>query len=385
MKRITVLGSTGSIGTQTLDVANAYADEIEVVALTAGKNIALLEQQIRNFNVRYAAVWDEEDAKALRANISDLKTEVLSGMEGLIALSTLPDIDMVVTAIVGMIGIQPTIAAINAGKDIALANKETLVCAGHIIIPLAKEKGVSILPVDSEHSAIFQCLNGENRGEISRILLTASGGPFRGRTRDELASVTVKDALKHPNWSMGAKITIDSSTMVNKGLEVMEAKWLFGVDYDQVKVVVQPKSVIHSMVEFKDGAVMAQLGTPDMRLPIQYALLYPKRKPISGGSFLDFDTLTSITFEKPDMETFTALKLAYEVGRRGGNMPTVYNAANEVANEKFRNGQITYLQIMDMIEKACEEIEFIDNPSVEEILETQRRVIELLAEECNFE
>ncbi len=378
MKRITVLGSTGSIGTQTLDVANAYADEIEVVALTAGKNIALLEQQIRKFNVRYAAVWSEEDAKTLRANISDLKTEVLSGMEGLIALSTLPDIDMVVTAIVGMIGIQPTIAAINAGKYIALANKETLVCAGHIIIPLAKEKGVSLLPVDSEHSAIFQCLNGENRDEISKILLTASGGPFRGRTRDELASVTVKDALKHPNWSMGAKITIDSSTMVNKGLEVMEAKWLFGVDYDQVSVVVQPKSVIHSMVEFKDGAVMAQLGTPDMRLPIQYALLYPKRKPISGGSFLDFDTLNCITFEKPDMETFTALKLAYEVGRRGGNMPTVYNAANEVANEAFREGRITYLQIMDMIEKACEEIEFIDNPSVEEILETQRRVNELL-------
>lgn len=377
MKRITVLGSTGSIGTQTLEVCEAYPEELEVVALAAGKNITLLEQQIRKFNVRLAAVWDEGDATVLRKNISDLKTEVLSGMEGLIAISTLSDIDMVVTAIVGMIGIRPTIAGINAGKDIALANKETLVCAGHIIIPLAKEKKVQILPVDSEHSAIFQSLQGENRGEIYRILLTASGGPFRGKTRKELEGVTAREALKHPNWSMGAKITIDSSTMVNKGLEVMEAKWLFGVDYDQIKVVVQPQSVIHSMVEFNDGAVIAQLGTPDMKLPIQYALLYPRRCPVPNSTRLDFDTLGSITFEKPDMETFTALKLAYEVGRAGGNMPTVFNAANEVANAEFLKGRITYLQIMEYIERACDKIPFIPNPDVDEILDTQRRVNEL--------
>jgi 1-deoxy-D-xylulose-5-phosphate reductoisomerase len=374
MKTLTILGSTGSIGTQTLEVVRAYPEDLQVQALAAGKNITLLEQQVREFHPAYAVVWDEADAARLRERTTDLKLTVLSGMEGLIAVSTLSEIDIVVTAIVGMIGIRPTVAAIRAHKDIALANKETLVCAGHLIMPLAKEMGVQILPVDSEHSAIFQCLHGENRGEIHKLLLTASGGPFRGKTREELKNIRVEDALKHPNWSMGAKITIDSSTMVNKGLEVMEAKWLFGVDYDQVQVVVQPQSVIHSMVEFDDGAVMAQLGTPDMKLPIQYALFYPERRPISGGETLDFWKLGQITFEKPDMETFRGLKLAYEVGRTGGNMPTIFNAANEKAVAAFLGRQISYPEITDWIERACEHIPFVKDPDVEAILETQRLV-----------
>jgi 1-deoxy-D-xylulose-5-phosphate reductoisomerase len=374
MKTLTILGSTGSIGTQTLEVVRAYPEDLQVQALAAGKNITLLEQQVREFHPAYAVVWAEADAARLRERTKDLKLTVLSGMEGLIAVSTLSEVDIVVTAIVGMIGIRPTVAAIKAHKDIALANKETLVCAGHLIMPLAKEMGVQILPVDSEHSAIFQCLHGENRGEIHKLLLTASGGPFRGRTREELKNIQVEDALKHPNWSMGAKITIDSSTMVNKGLEVMEAKWLFGVDYDQVQVVVQPQSVIHSMVEFDDGAVMAQLGTPDMKLPIQYALFYPERRPIAGGETLDFWTLGQITFEKPDMETFRGLKLAYEVGRTGGNMPTIFNAANEKAVAAFLSRQISYPEITDWIERACENIPFVKDPDVEAILETQHLV-----------
>lgn len=378
MRRITVLGATGSIGTQTLEVVRAYQGEFQITALAAGRNITLLEQQIREFHPAYAVVWDEADAALLRERTADLRLEVLSGMEGLIAVCTLSEVDIVVTAIVGMIGIRPTIAAINAHKDIALANKETLVCAGHIMMPLAKKMGVQILPVDSEHSAIFQCLHGEERGEIYKILLTASGGPFRGRSRDELRHIRAADALKHPNWTMGAKITIDSSTMVNKGLEVMEARWLFGVDYKHIQVVVQPQSVIHSMVEFDDGAVMAQLGTPDMKLPIQYALFYPHRKPLTGGTRLDFTTISQITFEQPDMETFRGLRLAYEVGRTGGNLPTIFNAANEKAVAAFLAGQIQYLEITDWIERACEKIPFIENPDVDQIFDTQRCVNELL-------
>ena len=378
MRNITVLGSTGSIGTQTLEVVRAYPENFCIKALAAGRNIDLLEKQAIQFKPDYVVVWDESDAKVLRDRLKDTRITVLSGMEGLISVSTLDSVDIVVTAIVGMIGILPTVAAIKARKDIALANKETLVCAGHIIMPLAKELGVKILPVDSEHSAIFQCLNGENRGEIRKILLTASGGPFRGKKLDELKNIRPEDALKHPNWSMGAKITIDSSTMVNKGLEVMEAKWLFGVEYKDVQVVVQPQSIIHSMVEFNDGAVIAQLGTPDMKLPIQYALFYPRRLPVPGGKALDFNTLTSISFEKPDMDTFKGLKLAYQVGESGGNMPTVFNAANERAVAAFLRKQISYLDIYSWIEKACSKIPFIANPSVDDILETQRQVNELV-------
>ena len=327
MKKIAILGSTGSIGTQTLEVVRENKD-IEVLGLAAGNNIQLLEEQIREFKPRLAAVWKEEKAKELRENIKDLNVKVVSGMEGLIELAVLDDTEILVTAIVGMIGIRPTIEAIKAGKDIALANKETLVTAGHIIMPLAKEHHVSILPVDSEHSAIFQSLQGSNRKELHKILLTASGGPFRGKKRDELINIQVEDALKHPNWEMGRKITIDSSTLVNKGLEVIEAKWLFDVDIDQIEVVVHPQSIIHSMVEYVDGAIIAELGTPDMKLPIQYALYYPERRFLPGER-VDFTTLSQLTFEKPDMETFYGLRLAFEAGREGGSLPTVFNAANE--------------------------------------------------------
>ena len=333
MKKIAILGSTGSIGTQTLEVVRTNGD-IEVTALAAGKNLALLEQQIREFHPRLAAVWDEEDAKTLKNAVRDLDIKVVSGMDGLIEVCTEPSAEIVVTAIVGMIGIRPTIAAMKAGKDIALANKETLVTAGHIIMPLAEQAGVKILPVDSEHSAIFQCLNGETHNKIHKILLTASGGPFRGRTREQMRDIQVEDALKHPNWTMGRKITIDSSTMVNKGLEVMEAKWLFGVSMDQVQVVVQPQSIIHSMVEFEDGAVMAQLGTPDMKLPIQYALYYPERRFLPGER-LDFTKHGQITFEAPDYENFRGRALAREAGKRGGSLPTVFNAAYEFLRHHF--------------------------------------------------
>ena len=374
MKKIAILGSTGSIGTQTLEVARTNGD-IEVTALAAGSNVKLLEAQIREFRPKLAAVWTEEKAKELRLLVKDMDVKVVSGMDGLIQVCTDPEAEIVVTAIVGMIGIQPTIAAIKAGKDIALANKETLVTAGHIIIPLAKECGVQILPVDSEHSAIFQCLNGEERGQISKILLTASGGPFRGRKREELAQIRVEDALKHPNWAMGRKITIDSSTLVNKGLEMMEAKWLFGVAPKDIQIVVQPKSIIHSMVEFSDGAVMAQLGTPDMKLPIQYALYYPHRRYLPGGR-LDFGELTQIQFEKPDMETFTGLKLAFDAAAAGGSMPTVYNAANEKAVALFLDRKIPYLAIPEMIGQCMEEHPVIPDPSVEQILETERQTYE---------
>ena len=370
MRRIAVLGSTGSIGTQTLEVVENHPD-MEITALAAGSNIRLLEKQIRRFRPKVAAVWSEERAEELKARVADLDVRVEAGMDGLIAVATEASAQVVVTAVVGMIGIRPTIAAIQAGKDIALANKETLVTAGHLIIPMVRERGVRLLPVDSEHSAIFQCLNGEHGNRIHKILLTASGGPFRGKTREEMKNIQVEDALKHPNWSMGQKITIDSSTMVNKGLEVMEARWLFGVEMDQVQVVVQPQSIILSMVEFEDGAVMAQLGTPDMKLPIQYALCWPERRPM-GGERLDFWKLAEIRFEKPDFDNFPGLSLAYEAGRTGGSLPTVFNAANERAVSMFLNRKIGYLTITDIIESAMRRHTVIPNPSVEQILEAEQ-------------
>ena len=376
MRRIAILGSTGSIGTQTLEVVEQNKD-IEVTALAAGSNIRLLEQQIRKFHPRLAAVWSEEKAKELRTAVADLDVRIEAGMDGLIAVATEEKAQTVVTAVVGMIGILPTIAAIQAGRDIALANKETLVTAGHLIIPMVKEQGVRLLPVDSEHSAIFQCLNGEHGNRIQKILLTASGGPFRGWTREQMKNIQVEDALKHPNWSMGRKITIDSSTMVNKGRGVMEARWLFGVEMDQVQVVVQPQSVIHSMVEFEDGAVMAQLGTPDMKLPIQYALYYPERRPLAGDR-LDFWKLKEIRFEKPDFENFPALSLAYRAGKTGGSLPTVFNAANERAVSMFLNRKIGYLTIVDIIESAMERHQVISDPSVEQILETERETYDYI-------
>ena len=369
MKKIAILGSTGSIGTQTLEVVRENGD-IEVLGLAAGSNISLLEEQIREFHPRLAAVWSKEKAEELSVRIADTDTKVASGMDGLLEVSTLMDVEILVTAVVGMIGIRPTIEAIRAGKDIALANKETLVTAGHIIMPLAKEKQVSILPVDSEHSAIFQSLQGNETRAVHKILLTASGGPFRGKKEEELMDIRVEDALKHPNWTMGQKITIDSSTMVNKGLEVMEAKWLFGVDVDRVQVVVQPQSIIHSMVEYVDGAIMAQLGTPDMKLPIQYALYYPERRYLPGER-VDFWSLGKLDFEKPDMDTFYGLKLAYEAGRRGGSLPTVFNAANERAVSLFLERQIKYLEIVEIIEDCMKAHQNIENPSLDQILDTE--------------
>ena len=371
MKKIAILGSTGSIGTQTLDVVREQGD-ISVAALAAGSNIALLEQQIREFHPRLVAVWDKKKAEELKIKTADLSVEILDGMDGLLAVA-----QILVTAIVGMLGIRPTIAAIRAGKDIALANKETLVTAGHLIMPMAEENHVSILPVDSEHSAIFQSLNGERHNKIHKILLTASGGPFRGKTREELKDVTVEDALKHPNWSMGRKITVDSATLVNKGLEVMEAKWLFDVELSQIQVVVQPQSVIHSMVEYEDGAIIAELGTADMRLPIQYALYYPDRRPLSGER-LDFYKLGQITFERPDTDTFRGLALAYRAMEQGGNVPTAFNAANERAVAKFLNHEIRFLEIPEIIEACMEHCNYVKNPSVEEILDTERAAYEYI-------
>ena len=374
MKKIAILGSTGSIGTQTLEVVRENKD-IEVLALAAGNNITLLEQQIREFHPRLVGVWAEEKAEELKSRIRDTGTKVVSGMDGLLEIAQIEGSKILVTAIVGMIGIRPTIAAIEAGKDIALANKETLVTAGHIIMPLAKKMGVKILPVDSEHSAIFQSLQGSRRSEVKKILLTASGGPFRGKKQEDLLNIRVEDALKHPNWAMGRKITIDSSTMVNKGLEVMEAKWLFDVDIDDVQVVVQPQSVIHSMVEFVDGAVIAQLGTPDMKLPIQYALYYPERRYLPGDR-VDFWKIGHLDFEEPDMDTFYGLELAYEAGRTGGTLPTVFNAANELAVSQFLNREIKYLEIIEIIEDCMRAHKTIENPTVEQILETEAATYE---------
>ena len=376
MKKIAILGSTGSIGTQTLEVVRENKD-IEVLGLAAGKNIELLEQQIREFHPVCVAVWSEGKAEELKVKIADTDTRVVTGMEGLIEIATLEKAEILVTAIVGMIGLRPTIAAIQAGKDIALANKETMVTAGHLIMPMAKEYNVRILPVDSEHSAIFQSLQGNKGNPIHKILLTASGGPFRGKKEEDLLNIRVEDALKHPNWSMGQKITIDSSTMVNKGLEVIEAKWLFDVNVDQIQVVVQPQSVIHSMVEYEDGAVMAQLGTPDMKLPIQYALYYPERRYLAGDR-LDFSKIVGIITSKPDRETFKGLDFAYQAIKTGGSMPTVLNAANECAVAKFLHKDIKFLQIYDIIEACMGEHKTIANPTLEEILETERWVYDYI-------
>ena len=370
MKNIAILGSTGSIGTQTLDVVRKNND-LRVVAVSAGKSVEKLEEQIREFHPLLAAVWDEKAAEDLKIRIADTTTKIVSGMDGLLELASMPESDILVTAIVGMIGIRPTMEGIRAGKDIALANKETLVTAGHLIMPMAKEYGVSILPVDSEHSAIFQAIHGEEKKEIHKLLITASGGPFRGRTTEELKKVTVSDTLKHPNWVMGQKITVDSATLVNKGLEVMEAKWLFDVDLDHIQVVVQPQSIIHSMVEFKDGAIMAQLGTPDMRLPIQYALYYPHRRFLDGDR-LDFTKLREITFEIPDMETFRGLPMAIKASREGGSMPTVFNAANELAVKKFLEEKIGFLDIYEIIAQSMDRHKKIAHPDLDEILSVEQ-------------
>lgn len=374
MKKIAILGSTGSIGTQTLEVVRENGD-IEVISLAAGSNTELLEQQVREFHPQVVCVYEEEKAREFRERLKDVAVRIVTGMDGPIETACVPEAEIVVTAVVGMIGIRPTIAAIEAGKDIALANKETLVTAGHLIIPLAREKGIRILPVDSEHSAIFQSLQGNAGNRIQKILLTASGGPFRGKREEDLLNVKVEDALKHPNWSMGRKITIDSSTMVNKGLEVIEAKWLFDVEIDDIQVVVQPQSVIHSMVEYEDGSVIAQLGTPDMKLPIQYALYYPQRRYLPGDR-LDFWSLTHLDFEKPDMDTFYGLSLAYEAGRTGGSLPTVFNAANELAVAMFLNREITYLEIVEIIEDCMRAHHNIKSPSLEQILTAEQETYE---------
>ncbi len=378
MKKIAILGSTGSIGTQTLEVVRNNPD-LQVTALAAGSNVLRLEEQIREFRPKLAAVWTQGSAADLRQRVADLGVKVVCGMEGLLELATEKDYQVLVTAIVGMIGIRPTIAAIEAGKDIALANKETLVTAGHLIMPLAREKGISILPVDSEHSAIFQSQNGESGNQIEKILLTASGGPFRGRTKEQLKDIRVEDALKHPNWAMGRKITIDSATMVNKGLELMEAKWLFNVGLDRIQVLVHPQSIIHSAVQFVDGAIIAQLGMPDMKLPIQYALFYPERRPMQGKR-VDFFELGQLSFEKPDPDTFEGLALAYRAAEAGGSMPTVYNAANEKAVALFLDRRIGFLQIAELIGEAMERHRVIGNPSVDQILEAEAETYEFIRE-----
>ena len=378
MKKIGILGSTGSIGTQTLELVRHFRDEIQVVALAAGSNAALLEEQIREFCPRAAALWEETAAHELRERVRDLDVKILCGMDGLLEIAAMEDMEALVTAVVGMIGVRPTLEAISHGKDILLANKETLVTAGHLLMPLAREKGVSILPVDSEHSAVFQSLNGEKKNRIKKILLTASGGPFRGKKQSELEGMKAEDALRHPNWSMGRKITIDSATLVNKGLEVMEAKWLFDVSLSQIQVVVQPQSIVHSMVEYADGSVIAQLGLPDMKLPIQYALFYPDRRPMEMPS-LDFYKLSQITFEKPDTETFQGLALAFEAMEAGGSMPTVYNAANEKAVSLFLKHRISFLQIPELIGDCMSRHRVIAHPDLEQILETERWTYETIA------
>lgn len=369
MKNIAILGSTGSIGTQTLEIVREQ-DGLRVVALAAGKNVGLMEKQIREFHPLIACMWDDKAAGEVKAAVADTDTKVVCGMDGLLEIAVMPQAQILVTAIVGMIGIRPTIAAIESGKDIALANKETLVTAGHIIMPLAKEKGVSILPVDSEHSAIFQSLQGQDKEGLEKILLTASGGPFRGKKKAELANMTAADALKHPNWSMGRKITIDSASLVNKGLEVIEAKWLFGVGLEQIQVLIQPQSILHSAVQFKDGAVIGQMGVPDMKLPIQFALFYPKRLPMKENR-VDFYALSEMTFEKPDMETFEGLSMAYEAARIGGSMPTVFNAANEKAVALFLDNKIKFLQIYELIRASMDNHKVVENPSVEQILSAE--------------
>ena len=381
MKKIAILGSTGSIGTQTLEIVRQNGD-LQVAALAAGSNVERMEQQIREFKPSVAAMWSEEACRDLKVRAADTGVRICCGMEGLLEIAAMEEAEVLVTAIVGMIGIKPTIEAIKSGKTIALANKETLVTAGHIIMPLAAEHKVPILPVDSEHSAVFQSMNGENKERVTKILLTASGGPFRGKTKAELKDIKVEDALQHPNWAMGRKITIDSATMVNKGLEVMEAKWLFGVDLDRIEVVVHPQSVIHSMVEYEDGAVMAQLGMPDMKLPIAYALFYPDRRPLPGKR-LDFAALGQMTFEKPDLEVFTGLKLALDAARAGGSMPTVYNAANEMAVSLFLERKIGFLQIPELIGACMEQHKTAKAPDVEEILRAEQEAYEFIRRVIN--
>lgn len=378
MKRIAILGSTGSIGTQTLEIVRNNSD-LEVVGLAAGTSVDKMEEQIREFHPAAVCMWSKEAAADLKVRIADLDVRILSGMEGLLEIASMPQAQVLVTGIVGMIGIKPTIAAIEAGKDIALANKETLVTAGHIIMPLAKKHGVKILPVDSEHSAIFQSLNGESSSRIEKILLTASGGPFRGRNRQQLQEIRPEDALKHPNWNMGRKVTIDSSTLVNKGLEVMEAKWLFGVELEQIQVVIHPQSIVHSAVQYVDGAIIAQLGTPDMKLPIQYALFYPDRRYL-GGKRVDLFELGQLTFERPDTDTFTGLALAYKAAGIGGSMPTVYNAANEKAVQLFLDHKLSYLGISELIGETMERHQVIVEPTVEEILETEQWAYEYISD-----
>jgi 1-deoxy-D-xylulose-5-phosphate reductoisomerase len=376
MKNVTILGSTGSVGTQTLQVIRNN-DDMRVVALAANTNIKKLEEQIREFHPEIVCVYQEKYAKQLKVLIADLSVKVVSGMEGLIDTAVYTKANIVITAFVGMIGIRPTLEAIKAGKHIGLANKETLVTAGHLVMSEARMRGVNILPVDSEHCAVFQVLKGENNRDIDKIILTASGGPFRGKTIEDMKTVTVERALKHPNWKMGPKITIDSATMINKGLEVIEAKWLFGVRLDQVQVVIQPQSVIHSMVQFVDGAIIAQIGTPDMKVPIQYALSYPNRRYLPGER-LDFGKLSRLTFEDPDTKNFRGLELAYDACKQGGSMPTVFNAANEKAVAKFLNREIGFLDIVDMIEYCMGEHKAIENPTVEQILETEKMTYELI-------
>ena len=382
MKNIAVLGSTGSIGTQTLDIVRNNTDELKIKVLAAGSNVELIEKQIREFKPEIAVLYNADKANELKIKIADTGVKVLSGMDGMIEAATFDDVDTVVTSMVGMIGIKPTIAAIKAGKNIALANKETLVTAGHIIMPLIKEHKVSLLPVDSEHSAIFQSMNGENRKRISKILLTASGGPFRGKSYEELKNVTLEDALKHPNWAMGQKITVDSATLVNKGLEVMEAAWLFDVDVSMIQVVVHPQSVIHSMVEYEDTAVIAQLGCPDMRLPIQYALFYPDRRFLDAKK-LDFFEMKSLTFEKPDMDTFKGLKFAMEAAEFGGSMPTVFNASDEEAVAMFLNKKIGFLDIYRIIEESMNRHTVISNPDIDTVLSVERDTREFIRKSFN--
>ncbi|MCH5254875.1 MAG: 1-deoxy-D-xylulose-5-phosphate reductoisomerase [Lachnospiraceae bacterium] len=381
MKKIAILGSTGSIGTQTLEIVRNNPD-LKVTAIAAGTNVELMEKQIREFHPRFAAMWSEKAAADLSVRVADMDVKIVSGMDGLLHISTIEETEILVTAIVGMIGIRPTIAAIEHGKTIALANKETLVCAGHIIMPLAAKHGVSILPVDSEHSAIFQSMNGENKERISKLILTASGGPFRGKTKEELADVTIEDALRHPNWSMGKKVTIDSASLVNKGLEVMEARWLFDMPLEKIQVVVHPQSIIHSAVEYVDGGIMAQLGMPDMKLPIQYALFYPDRRPM-GGKRVDFFLLGQLSFEQPDMDTFRGLQLAYEAAKTGGSLPTVFNAANEKAVALFIQRKISFLQISELIAQSMGHHKVIENPSVDEILQAEAETYEYIKQVMN--
>ncbi len=385
MKNISILGVTGSIGTQTLDVIRNSNKEIKLIGISANKSYSMVIDIIQEFKPKYVAMMDYESYLKVKSYCEETNREiqVLSGIEGLNKVATLEEIDVVVTSVVGMIGLIPTISAIRAKKHIALANKETLVVAGEIVMREAKENGVQILPVDSEHCAIFQSLQGNNYNEVDKVILTASGGPFRGKKREELKDITPEQALKHPKWNMGKKISIDSSTLVNKGLEVIEAHFLFGVDYDNIQVVIHPQSIIHSMVEYIDGSVIAQLGSTDMRLPIQYALNYPERGQ-SIAEKLDFYSLSSLTFEKPDMDTFQCLSLAYDAGKAGGNMPAIFNGANEIAVELFLNNKIKYLQIEEIIRECMMNFEHITNPTLEQIIDIDKRTREYVLNKYNI-